>query len=73
MAHKVKKKRNKPYTGVDAASTRPVVTRITAANRSIVGQWWYEHKRIAKPVLIATGVILLIVWLILEIVRIANS
>lgn len=70
---KNKKKRTKAYTGADAATTRPVITRISAVNRSKLGQWWFDHKRIAKPVLIASGVILVIVILIVEIVRIANA
>jgi hypothetical protein len=70
---KKKKKRNKIYTGADAAITRPVITRISAVNRSKIGQWWFDHKRIAKPVLIASGVVLALVILIVEIVRIANG
>ena len=70
---KNKKKRNKVYTGVDAAVTKPVITKITAANRSKIGQWWFEHKRIAKPVLITSGIAIVIIILILEIVRIANG
>lgn len=70
---KQKKKRNKAYTGADAAITRPIITRISASNRNKVAQWWFEHKRIAKPVLIAAGVIIVIVVLIVEIVRIASG
>lgn len=70
---KKKKKRNKTYTGADAAMTKPVITRITAANRSKIGQWWFEHKRIAKPVLITSGIVLVIVILVFEIVRIASG
>lgn len=73
MANKVKKKRNKQYTGVDAAITKPVVTHISAANRSKPGQWWFDHKRIAKPVLIATVVVIITIWLALELVRIATQ
>lgn len=70
---KNKKKRNKVYTGVDAAVTKPVITRITAANRSKIGQWWFDNKRIAKPVLITSGVVIVIIVLILQIVRIASG
>lgn len=73
MANKVKKKRNKPYTGVDAALTKPTVMRISAANRSKAGQWWFEHKRIAKPILITVAVVTIVVWLIFELIRIANQ
>jgi hypothetical protein len=70
---KQKKKRTKKYSGADAAVTRPVVTRVTAANRSKPGQWWFERKRIFKPILITTGVVTLLVWLIIEIIRIASG
>lgn len=73
MANKQKKKRNKAYTGVDAAMTKPVITKITAANRTKLGQWWFEHKRIAKPVLITSAIVIIVVWLIFEVVRIASG
>jgi hypothetical protein len=73
MANKQKKKRNKVYTGADATIDRPVITRVSAVNRSKVGQWWFDHKKIARPVLIASGVVLVLVILIIEIVRIATN
>lgn len=73
MANKQKKKRNKVYTGVDAAKTQPTITRVTAVKRSRLGQWWFDHKKQAKPIIITTVVVLVIVWLILEVVRIATT
>lgn len=73
MANKQKKKRNKAYTGVDAAITRPIVTKISAVNRNFISQWWFEHKRIARPIIIAVLVAAAIVILIIEIVRIAQN
>lgn len=73
MANKVKKKRTKQYRGVDAAITKPSVTRISAANRSKLGQWWFERKRILKPVLITSGIVVLVAWLIYELVRISTQ
>lgn len=70
MANKVKKKRNKQYRGADAAITKPSVTRISAANRSKVGQWWFEHKQVAKPILIIAAVLVGVTWLIVELIRI---
>jgi len=70
---KQKKKRNKVYTGADAAVTRPIITRISAANRSKLGQWWFEHKKALKPVLITSGIIIFIIILIVEIVRISSG
>lgn len=73
MANKQKKKRNKPYRGVDAAIDKPIVTRISAVHRNPVSQWWFDHKRIAKPVLIATGIALVVGWLIFELIRITTG
>ena len=70
---KQKKKRNKVYRGADASITKPVVTRISAANRNKPQQWWFERKRIAKPVLIAVAVVSIIVWLIYELIRIVAA
>ena len=70
---KQKKKRNKAYTGADAAISRPVVTRISAVNRSKVGQWWFDRKRVLRPVLIAVAVVAVLVILILEIIRITTN
>jgi len=70
---KNKKKRNKIYTGVDAAMTRPTVTRISATNRSKIGQWWFEHKRILKPILVISGIVIFFIIMIIEIVRISNG
>ena len=68
MANKQRKKRNKAYTGADAAITRPVVTKISAVNRSKPGQWWFDHKRIAKPIIITSLVIIAIVILIIQLI-----
>ncbi len=72
MANKQKKKRNKQYTGADAALTKPVITRLSAANRSPLSQWWFEHKRVAKPILLIAAVALGLTWLIIEFIRIIN-
>ena len=45
---KVKKKRNKKYTGADAAATRPTITRVQAVNRSKLGQWLFENQKMLK-------------------------
>lgn len=70
---KNKKKRNKTYTGVDAAMTQPVITRISAVNRNKPAQWWFDHKKIAKPILIASGVVIVVILIIVEIVKIVTS
>jgi len=73
MANKQKKKRNKAYTGVDAALTRPVVTKISAVNRNRVSQWWFEHKKIARPIIIASIVVAVIAILIVQLVTVASN
>ena len=66
---KNKKKRDKAYKGSGAATVRPAVTRIEAVNRNRASQWWVDHKRIAKPAGIASGVVVVIVVLIAEAIR----
>lgn len=73
MANKQKKKRNKVYRGVDATIERPIVTKVTAVNRTKIGQWWFEHKRIARPILIAAAVVIVIIVLTIELIRIASG
>lgn len=63
---KQKKKRNKAYTGKDAAIARPTVTRISAVKRNKAQQWWFEKKRFAKPVGIAAAVAIGIVLIVAE-------
>lgn len=72
MANKQKKKRNKVYRGAEAAIDRPIITRVTAVNRSRVGQWWYDHKRFTKPVLVASGVVAFIGLIVAAIIQLAT-
>ncbi len=66
---KQKKKRNKVYRGRDARVVQPQVIRVEAANRNRLSQWWFENKKLAKPILIASAVVLIVVWLIFELIR----
>jgi hypothetical protein len=70
---KQKKKRNKSYTGVDAAITRPVITHISAANRSKLSQWWFERKATLKPILIIIGIVVFIIIIVAEIIHISSG
>lgn len=70
---KQKKKRSKKYTGQDAAVNRPVITRVQAANRTKIGQWWFERKKVLKPVIITAVVVTIVVLLIIELIRIASG
>jgi hypothetical protein len=67
---KTSKKRNKPYRGEDAASATPNIHRYSAIERNALSQWWYEKKRIVKPLSIALLAVIIIVWLIIEAIRI---
>ena len=67
---KNKKKRNKVYQGQDARAAQATITRISAVNRNPVAQWWYDKKRIAKPVLVTSGVVAIVALLIVEIFKI---
>ena len=73
MSAKNKKKRNKQYQGADAAVTKHVITRVTAADRSQSAQWWFDHKRVVKPILVALGIVIVIVVIIVELVRILSG
>ncbi|HKX72932.1 MAG TPA: hypothetical protein VJM32_02885 [Candidatus Saccharimonadales bacterium] len=42
---KKNKKRNKPYTGADAAPSQPVVHKYIAVQRSPLGEWWHTRKK----------------------------
>jgi hypothetical protein len=70
---KQKKKRSKKYTGVDAAMTRPSVTRVKAVKRTKVQQWWLDRRRALKPALIAAAIVSAFIWLITEIVRLSSG
>lgn len=70
---KTKKKRGKKYQGQEASKKHVTVTHIQAANRTKVGQWWFDNKRVAKPVLIASGVVGLLIVMILEIISIFSG
>lgn len=70
---KQKKKRTKKYSGPDAALTKPAITRVTAVNRSKLGQYWYERKRILKPGLTVAGIIVAVIVLVIEIIRVVSG
>jgi hypothetical protein len=70
---KNKKKRDKIYTGQDAAITQPIITRISAVNRSKTGQWWFEHQKMVKTIAKIGGVVLAVIIIILEIINVASG
>ena len=72
---KKSKKRNKKYTGVGSTSQTPVVTRITASavNRTRLGQWWFENKKLIKTVATVLIVIATLILIVVEIINIASG
>ena len=70
---KQKKKRNKVYRGADASVTRPSITKLSAVHRNPLSQWWFEKKRMAKPILIAAAVAIAVVWLLFELIRLISG
>ena len=70
---KNKKKRNKIYTGENAAITKPIITRIEASNRSKLHQWWFEHKKTLKPIIKTVLIAILVIIFVYEIIRIASG
>jgi hypothetical protein len=69
MSKKKPKKRNKPYTGEDAAPAAPVVHRYTAEVRSPLNEWWHEHKRQSKTAAYVGGGGIVFVWTVYELLR----
>jgi len=64
-----KKKRTKQYKGSGAAA-KPSVVKVSAVKRAPLHQWWVDHRRIAKPVIIAAVVAFLVVVLIIGLIDI---
>ena len=65
---KQKKKRNKQYTGQDAAQG-PVVHRYTAEFKSPAREWWDGHKRSIKLIGGIGGGAIVLGWLLFEFFR----
>ena len=61
-----KKKRNKKYHG--SAPTRPTIVKVSAVKRHPAKQWWLDHKRVAKPIIIASAVALVILITLIGII-----
>ena len=63
-----KKKRNKKYHGSTATTNRPTITRVNAVKHHPVHQWWLDHKRVAKPIMIAAAIAAVIVIVLIGII-----
>lgn len=69
MMSRKHKKRNKPYTGMDATPSQPTVHRYTAVVRSPLGEWWIGHKRAVKIISLIVGGVLVFGYLLFEFFR----
>ena len=65
---KVKKKRNKKYSGADAAQQKPVITRVQAVNRNPLAQWIHERQKLLKALGIGALIVLVLVLIVSGIV-----
>jgi hypothetical protein len=54
-----KKKRQKQHKHTQAA--RPTIVHVSAVKRAPVHQWWVDHQRLARPVLIALAIAVVII------------
>ena len=68
MANKQKKKRTKKYQGIDAKVSTPVVTRVSAEERSRFKEWWLQYRQLVRFAATALGIIAAVVLLIIGIV-----
>ncbi|HRK40724.1 MAG TPA: hypothetical protein PLN95_01435 [Candidatus Saccharibacteria bacterium] len=70
-----KKKRTKRYSGEDAkvqqaGSSEPVVHRYEAVERSRLGEWWHERKRMVKISAVIAALSAGVIWLLVELFQI---
>ena len=68
MAAKQKKKRNKKYQGVHAKVSTPLVTRVSAEERSRFREWWLTYRTIIRIVGISVGFTAIIILLVVGII-----
>jgi hypothetical protein len=65
---KQKKKRTKKYQGVDARVSAPLVTRVSAEERSRFKEWWLTYGQVTRLAAIALGILLVVVLLAVGII-----
>ena len=61
---KQKKKRNKKYSGMDAAPLRAKVTRSTSTNRPKLSQWFFDRKKLIRTIGMAGLVVVVLIIVI---------
>lgn len=62
------KKRNKQYTGIDAAPSAPHIRRYSVTEKSPMAQWWQDHKRQVLMQGILVILALLVAWIAYSII-----
>jgi hypothetical protein len=65
---KQKKKRTKKYQGVDAKVSAPLVTRVSAEERSRFKEWWLTYGQVTRLAAIAIGILVVVVLLAVGII-----
>jgi hypothetical protein len=68
MANKQKKKRTKKYSGVDARVTTPLVTRVSAEERSRFKEWWLTYGQLTRLIGIVLGILAVLILVVVGIV-----
>jgi len=63
-----KKKRDKKHHKHNPAADRPTIVKVSAVKRNPAHQWWVDHQRMAKPVLIAVGIAIVVIICIIGII-----
>lgn len=63
------KKRNKPYTGENAAS-KPTVHKYQAVTRSPLGEWWHDNKKRVRLISLITVGSVAFIYLMYEFFKI---
>lgn len=72
---KKQKKRTKRYSGEDAKTTgvagqnKPVVHHFEAKQRTVIGQWIFDHRRGIKYSLIAAAIVAFIALIVIGITQ----
>ena len=70
MSKRHGKKRNKPYTGADAAPTQPVIRHYKAEVKSPAREWWDAKKGPIKIIGGIAAAVGFLSWLLFEAIRI---
>lgn len=68
MANKQKKKRTKKYQGINAKVSTPIVTRVSAEERSQLKEWWLQYRQLVRIGGAFVGIIAVLLLLVIGII-----